>query len=76
MEKNAYKILQEIEQLLTKDKRLIVSAQDLSYVIGQLRAMLTLYHDDLLNEPEPITEARRAPRRGETEKKPFWGLFG
>ncbi len=74
MERQAYKSLKAVEEILTKDKRLIVSAQDLSYVIGVLRTLLTLYAYDQLDEPEPIGEARRAPKR--EEKKPFWGLFG
>lgn len=64
MERQAYKVLKEVHDILTRDKRLIVSAQDLSYIIGAVRTLLTIYADDVLQEAEPV-EARRAPKRPE-----------
>lgn len=71
METQVYKVLQELEEVLTKDKRLVVSAQDLSYVIGQLRAILTIYKDDEPPQPQHMDaiEARRPPRHPPAKKK-------
>lgn len=77
MELQAYKMLQEIYALVTNDRK-VLTTNEINYISGVLKTLLTLYSDEqtitpTVNPVDSIGEARRPVR---IPKREWWRIFG